>query len=61
MNNGIWTVTIEEDEDGNAVLPFDPEMLAMLDWREGDTLDFQVNPDNSCTITNISWTERQVA
>lgn len=58
MSNGTWTVTVEEDEEGNSILPLPEEMLEQMDWREGDTLDFHVNGDETCTITNISWEER---
>jgi hypothetical protein len=59
MNNGTWTVTVEEDADGNAILPFPQDMLEQMDWREGDTLDFNMNDDESCSIVNLSWEERQ--
>jgi len=58
MDSNKWVVTVEEDEEGNAVLPFSEEMMKQMDWREGDTLDFHVNGDETCTITNISWEER---
>lgn len=58
MSN-TWTTKVEEDENGNMVLPFDPTMLAQMDWREADVLDFQMGPDDSCTIHNLSWEDRQ--
>jgi hypothetical protein len=59
MNNGTWTVIIEEDElTGDLILPFPPDFCIAADWREGDTLKFTVNDDSSCTITNLSWEER---
>lgn len=54
-----WTVTVEEDEEGNTILPFPKDMLEQMDWREGDTLDFQMNDNESCSIVNLSWEERQ--
>ena len=35
-----FVVELEENGDGNLVLPFPPEMLESLDWQEGDTLEF---------------------
>jgi hypothetical protein len=61
MNNGTWSVTVEEDEEGNAILPFPKEMMVECDWREGDTLDFQVvgeGTDAVISIKNLSWEER---
>lgn len=59
MTKNTWVVTVEEDADGNSVIPFDKDMLEQLGWIEGDTLDFQMNADESCTIINLSWDERQ--
>lgn len=58
--SSTWTVELEEDADGNTILPLPEGMLADLDWRECDDLDFQVNnEDGSCTIKNLSWEARQ--
>lgn len=58
MSN-IWTTTVEEDDDGNMILPFDQDMLSQLGWLEGDMLDFKMGSDNSCTVHNLSWEDRQ--
>ena len=59
MNNGTWTVVLEEDaETGDLILPFPQDMLEQMDWREGDTLDFHMNYDESCSVVNLSWEER---
>jgi len=59
MNNGTWTVVLEEDaETGDLILPFPPDFMEAADWQVGDTLKFKVNADQSCIITNISWEER---
>jgi hypothetical protein len=60
MNN-MWTIQVEEDEDGNTILPFPEDMLEKMDWRAGDTLDFHMNYDESCSIVNLSREERQRA
>ena len=33
------TITLEEDDEGNLVLPFPEELLDALGWGEGDTLE----------------------
>jgi len=35
-----FTVSLEEDEDGNLVLPFPDEMIESLGWQEGDILEW---------------------
>ena len=35
-----FIVTLEENEDGELILPFPEQMLQSLDWKEGDTLEF---------------------
>lgn len=46
-----WTLTIEEDpETGDLVLPFTPEILDELGWREGDTLEWIDNKDGSWSL-----------
>lgn len=46
-----WTVAVEEDpETGDAILPFPPDLLANLGWKEGDTLEWHDNGDGSWTL-----------
>jgi hypothetical protein len=46
-----WIVTIEEDpETGDAILPFPPEMLKQVGWKEGDELDWIDNSDGTWSI-----------
>jgi hypothetical protein len=58
MNN-TWTVTVEEDAEGNSILPFPKEMLEQVGWLEGDELDFVVGDNDTCTVFNLSWEKRQ--
>ena len=47
-----YTVTLEEDpQSGDLILPFPPEMLEELGWKEGDVLHFKDNTDGSFLIT----------
>ena len=57
MNN-MWTVTVEEDENGELILPFPDDMMSDAEWLEGDELDFEME-GNDIVITNLSWLARQ--
>lgn len=35
-----FTVHLEEDKNGDLILPFPDEMLESLGWQEGDMLEF---------------------
>ena len=59
MNNS-WTVTTEEDDEGNVVLPFPKEMMDQCKWIEGDILDFDIT-DEGVIIKNISLIQREGA
>ena len=42
-----WTITI--DEEGILTIPDD--LLLRLEWKEGDVLDWEDNPDGTITLT----------
>jgi hypothetical protein len=43
MNEKSWTVTLEEDKETNElILPFPEDLLAEMNWKEGDVLDWNV-------------------
>jgi len=44
-------VTIQEDENGELILPLGDNVCEELGWRIGDTLDWKDNGDGSWTIT----------
>lgn len=44
MNNS-WEVILEEDENGEIILPFPPELIERLDWCPGDNISFEVKDD----------------
>ena len=51
MTAKSWTLTIEQDpETGDLVLPFTPEILDELGWKEGDVLDWVDNKDGSWSL-----------
>jgi hypothetical protein len=47
-----WTAHLEEDPDtGDLLLPFPPDMLEQLGWREGDTLTWTVKTNGSIILS----------
>lgn len=54
MDNKTWTATVDTDpETGEQVLVFPEDMLALLQWKEGDELDFDVSDDGTIVITKV--------
>ena len=51
------TVIIEEDDEGNLVLPLSDDMLEELGWEIGDTIDWTDNKDGSWSMTKKKETE----
>jgi hypothetical protein len=50
-----WTVIVEEDpESGDLMLPFPDDLLDQAGWKEGDTLKWTINPDNTISIVKTS-------
>lgn len=50
-------VTLEQDDDGNLVLPLSDEMLEELGWKIGDTINWTDNKDGSWTMSKNPETE----
>ena len=58
--NKSWTVIVEEDEDGNCILPLPQEMIDELGWLTGDDLDFNIDEETGGVIVkNITCDERK--
>jgi hypothetical protein len=54
-----YTVRIEEDENGDLILPLPDEMLKELGWGVGTTLYWHVDKHNqSIILTTVSDDER---
>ena len=54
-----YTVTLIEDDEGNLVLPLPKELFEGNNhWLENDDLEWDVDENNSTTISNISWKNR---
>jgi hypothetical protein len=48
-----FVVKLEEDGNGDLILPLPQEMLDDLDWSEGDTLDWKDNLDGSYSLCKV--------
>ncbi len=48
-----WEVIIEEDENGDVILPFPPELIEKYGWQEGDEIDFIIE-DDSVIVVNLT-------
>jgi hypothetical protein len=46
----MWTVTLEEDENGDLLMPIPTELLAQMGWDEGDTLIWEDAFDGSYSL-----------
>ncbi len=46
-----WIARVQEDSNGEQYLVFPPEMLTIVDWHEGDTINWSDNGDGSFTLT----------
>jgi hypothetical protein len=49
VNN--FTVKLEEDENGDLILPFSDDLLKKMGWKEGDTLQWKDNENGSYTLS----------
>lgn len=55
METKRYILTVEEDkETGELILPFTPEILEQLGWKEGDTLKWSDNGDGSWSLSKDS-------
>lgn len=57
MNNS-WTVILEEDVNGDVILPFPPELIEKYGWLEGDEIDFIID-DSSVMVINLTAKMRE--
>lgn len=55
--NERWEVMVEEDENGDVILPFPPELIAKYDWQTGDEIDFEIVGEGAI-IRNLSAQKR---
>lgn len=55
--NKVYTVQIEEDENGEMVLPLPDIITAQLGWKVGDVIDWKINEEGVLTLTKEQKTE----
>jgi hypothetical protein len=48
--NDTYTVKLEEDENGDLILPLSPDILRQMGWDEGDTLLWEELPSGSWSL-----------
>ena len=49
-----WTAFIEEDENGELVLPLPDGLLELQGWKEDDILEWKDNGDGSWSLTKVN-------
>ena len=56
-----WTLNVEEanDDSGDAILTFPPELLEQAGWKEGDTLNWIDQKDGSWLLKKVDTTGKK--
>ena len=47
-----WTVTVEQDENGELILPLPVDLLSQMGWSEGTDLFWVDNENGTYTLTD---------
>ena len=53
QNMRYEVITQEDPETGDLLLPMPPQLLAEMDWKEGDQLDFQIDDKGRVIIKKL--------
>lgn len=53
MSEMRYQVTVEEDENGELILPLPDGLLKEMNWKEGDTLKFNDNKDGTFSMSKV--------
>ena len=56
-----WIVDVEQDVNGDLILPFPPDMLAETGWQEGDVLEWIDRGDGSWELKKQQNNEQSVS
>ena len=56
-----WTVFVEQDSNGEWILPFPPGLLAETGWKEGDVLEWIDRGDGSWELKKQQNNEQLVS
>lgn len=56
-----WTLNVEEanDDSGDAILTFPPDLLEQAGWKEGDTLNWVDQKDGSWLLKKVDITNEK--
>jgi len=49
-DNKTYQVAVQEDENGDIILPFPDALLAEMGWEEGDILNWKDNGDGTFSL-----------
>lgn len=58
MTQKTWAVELEQDENGQLILPFPPDLLEQLGWKEGTDIQWIEN-DNGKSYTLVEKKHEQ--
>ena len=47
-----WTITVEQDENGELILPLPVDLLSQMGWSEGTDLFWVDNENGTYTLTD---------
>jgi hypothetical protein len=53
LDKQVWTVDVQQDANGDAVIQFPEDALKLAGWQEGDTINWDSNGDGSYTLTKV--------
>ena len=48
-----WVLPVSVNKEGDTIIEFPDDLLTVVDWKEGDTLDWTVLENGTLTITRI--------
>ena len=56
-----WTLIVEEanDDSGDAILTFPPDLLEQAGWKEGDTIKWVDQKDGSWQLKKVDTTSEK--
>lgn len=62
MTNGEkkFTVKVQEDDNGNLILPIPDEILEEMNWKEGDVLKWQDNQNETYSLIKKDESEKEL-
>ena len=55
-----WIVNLEEDENGELILPLSDEILNEAGWKTGDSLDWKDLGDGSWSLSKVEKVEKEL-